>query len=81
MHEAFKSHRQLQLGMSIDDPNSDIVHYPQLQIGSRTLANGNYETEFRWIRSCRYFYEINLKTRTIVGWRFEGSEKDCAIVP
>jgi hypothetical protein len=48
---------------------------------SKTLFNGNIENQYRYRGTCRYFFEVDPKTRKIVGWRFEGSERDCEIVP
>jgi hypothetical protein len=45
------------------------------------MLNGNIENEYRFRGTCRYFYEIEPKTGRIVGWRFEGSERDCEIIP
>lgn len=50
-------------------------------MGSRELPNGNVETNFSWRKHCPVFFEINPATRIIVGWRFEGNERDCEIVP
>ncbi len=80
-HENFKSHMQFNVGKRADDPSSYLSRYPQRIAGSRTLANGNIETEYRRSDTCRVFFEIDDKTRIIVGWRFEGSERDCEIVP
>lgn len=80
-HENFKSHMQFNVGKKIDDPTSYLSRYPQLIVGSHSAPNGNIETEFRGRGGCRIFFEVDAKTRTIVGWRFEGSEHDCEIVP
>jgi hypothetical protein len=66
----------------MDDPTSDLSHYPEWIAGRRVLPSGNIEIEFLGRgKACPVFFEIDAKTRIIVGWRFEGSERDCEIVP
>ena len=70
-----------QVGKSLDASSL----YERRKIGSRTLPSGNIETEYLHGKGrrgiCRVFYEIDPKTRIIVGWRYEGDEKACAISP
>lgn len=80
-HENFKNFLRSNLGKSIDDPSSDVARYPQLLVDSKLLPNGDIENQYRWRGSCRYYFEIDQQTHKIVGWRFEGSERDCEIVP
>lgn len=80
-HENFKNIMQSNVGKRADNPSSDISRYPQWVMGSRELPNGNIETNFSWRKHCPVFFEINPATRIIVGWRFEGNERDCEIVP
>lgn len=80
-HENFKSAMQSNIGKKEDSSASYLSRYPEDVLGSSGLTNGNIETEFFQSRKCRVFFEIDPKTRIIVGWRFEGSEKDCEIVP
>jgi hypothetical protein len=81
-HENFKTIMQNNVGKRADDPTSHVSRFPpEWVIGSRLLPNGNIETEYARREACRVFFEINPKTRIIVGWRFEGSERDCEIVP
>lgn len=82
-HRNFKNFMQLDIGLSVDDPDAYRNRYPGDLLRSRTLPNGNIEEEFetgRWGR-CRVFFEIDNKARSIVGWRYEGSEEDCSIPP
>jgi len=72
---------EFNVGSSIDKPREPGVALPKYLLGSRTLQNGNIENEYQDRGTCRYFFEFNPETRIIVGWRYEGSEKDCAIVP
>ena len=54
-----------------------------LFVTTRHLSNGNIEEEFRGGRghTCRIFFEINEESQRIVGWRYEGTDDDCAVVP
>lgn len=79
-HENFKGHMRGNVGKKIDGPSTLWVK-PDRYVGTRQLSNGNTEKEYKLRGTCRYFFEFNPETRVIVGWRFEGSEKDCAIVP
>lgn len=80
-HENFKMHMNAKIGMSIDSPPRITGIDPEDLISSTTLPNGNLESTYRYRGTCRYSFEYNSKTRIIVGWRFEGSEHDCEIVP
>lgn len=80
-HQNFSKTMRLDIGKSVDDPTLSGWMQSQRLIGHQTLPNGNVENAYRFRGTCRYFYEINPKTRIIVGWRFEGSERDCEIVP
>jgi len=80
-HENFKDHMRCTVGESIDDPRSWGYPYPDRYLGSKSLPNGNIENEYQYIRTCRYFFEYDPETRTIVNWRFEGKESDCVINP
>lgn len=80
-HENFKGFHERDVGKSADDPSTSVSRYPQKLIGTRKLQNGNIENEYFLRGTCRYFYEIDPKTRLIVRFRFEGNVKDCGIVP
>ena len=80
-HENFKSFMKSNVGKKTDDPSSDVARYPETLIGSEVLANGNAEYEYQFVADCSSFFEIEKETNKIVGWRFEGSEADCVIVP
>jgi hypothetical protein len=79
-HENFKSHMSRNIGRNIDDPATIWVN-PHALVASKSLPNGNIENEYRLYGSCRYFFEVDARTRKIVSWRFEGSEHDCIINP
>jgi hypothetical protein len=80
-HENFKEALYESIGQSIDNvPSYSWPHEKDL-VSSKLLPNGNIEKEYKYLRSCRYIFEINPKTRTIVGARFEGKETDCVINP
>lgn len=79
-HENFKQHMSHNVGKRIDDPRLNWVNQRVL-IGSTTLPNGNIENEYRFRETCRYFFEVDPKSRVILRWRFQGTERDCQIVP
>jgi len=79
-HENFKVHMRSDIGESVDAPNTWAgPHFRAIDV--KVLPNGNIENEYEFRGSCRYFFEFNPETRIIIGWRFEGREKDCAIMP
>lgn len=79
-HENFRQHMRSDVGRSLDDPHTWAgPHFKPISV--RELPNGNVENEYEFRGTCRYFFEFNPETRIIFAWRFEGSEKDCAIVP
>lgn len=80
-HENFNMILGQSVGKSIDAPPTLTNAYSRRLLRSDILENGNVENEYRYRGSCRYFYEIDPKTRLIVGFRFVGSEADCAIEP
>ena len=82
-HQNLKNIMQLEVGKPIDDPYLTRNEYPGQRVASRVLSNGNLEEEFQAGRGsrCRVFFEIDNKAKRIVGWRYEGSDDDCAIVP
>jgi hypothetical protein len=82
-HENFKNIMSGQVDRKIDDPDIERNRYSNLRVGTKKLLNGNIEEEFRSGRGlrCRVFFEIDNKAAKIIGWRYEGSDEDCAIVP
>jgi hypothetical protein len=80
-HENFKNHMKDNVGRKADDPFSSIIRYSDRVIGKTALPNGNTEVKYRGRGTCITYFEVDSKTNIIVGWRFEGSEKDCAIAP
>jgi len=82
-HQNFRTIMQGQVGKSVDNPYTTRNRYPDRQLSIRQLVNGNTEEEFKTGRGlrCRTFFEIDNQAHKVVGWRYEGSEQDCAIVP
>lgn len=80
-HENFQMILGQSVGKNIDAPPRITNAYADRLLSSRVLQTGNLENEYQWYGACRYFYEIDSKTRIIVGWHFEGSERDCRINP
>ena len=77
------------------DPHETFINSHNAQIGQRgdrywrnrepeseslTLANGNTEHKYR-LGKCVFFREFDFKTGRLVGWRIEGDEQFCWIVP
>jgi hypothetical protein len=80
-HENFRDSLYGAIGRSIDNVPSYLWPDEKALVSSRLLPNGNMENKYKHLRSCRYIFEIDPKTRRIVGARFEGSETDCVINP
>lgn len=80
-HDNFKKHMEYHLGKKIDSPSSYVARYPQWVGGKTELRNGNEEVEFLQGKFCRVFFEVDKTTNVIIGWRFEGIDKDCVIAP
>jgi hypothetical protein len=80
-HENFRDHINGEIGKSTDNAPDYSFRHEKKVINSKSLPNGNIEKEYKYLRSCRYFFEINPKTHIIVGARFEGKESDCVVAP
>jgi hypothetical protein len=80
-HENFKSLMSHNVGSALDNPNVVGSTNPAYLMESKLLPNGNIENKYRGRDTCRIFFEFNPKTRIIVGWRYEGSDRDCVISP
>ena len=78
-HENFKAHMSSDVGKGIYDTHT--WARPDRYIGMTNLPNGNVENEYIFNGTCRYFFEFNQTTNTIVNWRFEGDANDCEIFP
>lgn len=80
-HENFKSILHSNVGRSLDEiPPTQFPHEKDI-ISTKKLPNGNIENRYKYRVSCVYIYEIDPKTRRIVGASFEGKETDCVINP
>lgn len=81
-HENFKKVMDRQVGKSADDPGAYLAYYRRLHVGTTLLPNGDTEEQYRAGRDpCRVYFRIDKASRKIMGWRYEGSERDCVIVP
>jgi len=85
-YKYFQHQLQAEVGENIDNvpPHSWQVR-PKL-VAIKPLLNGNteYLYEFENYRGlCRYVLEVDPKTRRIVGWKYEGEDKDkaCFLIP
>jgi len=81
-HENFKAHHATKVGRKVDDPDLIRTNYtnPRDLISTREMPSGIAEMTFGNRGTCRVTYQVD-GSKTIVGWRYEGSERDCAIVP
>ena len=79
-HEYFKTTVSGNVGRRISDPHTGWVGEDRYE-SARALENGNMEYKYHYVRRCFYFFEVEKNTEVIVGWRFEGSGKDCALNP
>ena len=81
-HENFIAVHSGKIGRYVDDPDMIRSNFmnPRNLVFIAHLANGRKEMIFFYRRSCRYIYEVD-ENRRIVSWRYEGLERDCAIVP
>lgn len=81
-HQNFKSIMSGQVGKDADSPSARAARNPGNLIGVKTLPNGHLEEAYSKGRgACRYYFEIDQSTRRVIGWRYEGSEDACVIVP
>lgn len=80
-HENFENRMQRHVGRSAEDPNNSINRYPENRGLTRNLPNDNIEQEYRFAPGCQVYFEIDKATRKIVGWRYEGTEQECVVVP
>lgn len=78
-HDNFKDHMRANVGRRIDDTRSWVR--PDRYLGSTVLENGNIENKYKYIRTCRYFFEYDPETLIIIHWRCEGQEGDCIVNP
>ncbi len=83
-HENFKVIMQSEIGKSISNPYiTRNVDRRNRLVKTTQLHNGNFEEEFKAGigTTCRVFFEIDNELQKIVGWRYEGNEWDCVIIP
>ena len=80
-HENFKAKLYSSIGQNINNiPPYRIPHEKDL-LDVKNMQNGNIEKAYKYIRSCRYFFEINPTTNIVVGARFDGLDTDCISTP
>lgn len=80
-HDNFKSRMERHVGRSIEDTNNSMNRYPENRGTSTNLPNGNIEQQYHFSPSCEVYFEIDKASQKIIGWRYEGNEIDCALVP
>jgi hypothetical protein len=80
-YKKFEDQLQSEIGKSIDDVPSYSWHVRPELVYTTPLPNGNieYHYVFENIRGlCRYVFAVEPTTRKIVGWRYDGEDKDKA---
>lgn len=80
-YENFKNILLTNVGRNIDDNYPGSWVNPEDLIDVTPLPNGNEEYRYKYLRTCRYIFEVDPGTRKIVGARFEDKESDCFINP
>lgn len=80
-HENFMDRMQRHVGRTAEDSNNSMNRYPENRGFTKSLPNGNIEQEYRFGPGCQVYFEIDKSSRKIVGWRYEGTEQDCVLVP
>ena len=80
-HENFKDHIYGEIGKSVDNAPDYSWRSKKGLLDAKVLPNGNIEQKYRYQGTCIYYFEIDPKTRLIVGARFEDSEGDCVVAP
>ena len=80
-YKKFEDQLQSEIGKSIDDVPSYSGHVRSELAFKTPLPNGNieYHYVFENIRGlCRYVLTVDPSTGKIVGWRYDGEDKDKA---
>ncbi|GEM_PF-2257972 len=80
-HQNFKNSVGWDIGKKIDDQSILMNRYPEDRGERAVLPNGDIEQTYRFRRSCLVYFEIDKSSQKIVGWRHEGTEQDCVLVP
>jgi hypothetical protein len=82
-HVNFKQVMDRQVGKKIDDPDAYPVFYRLRLLNTKQLPNGREQREYAAGRKgeCKVYFEVAPLTGRIERWSFEGSERDCVIVP
>ena len=80
-YKQFEDQLQSEIGKSIDDATSHSWRVRSELIFTKPLPDGNieYHYVFENIRGlCRYVLAVDPTTRRVVGWRYDGEDKDKA---
>ena len=81
-HQNFLNINGGMVGKNADAREVQGKRNPETRFQVTRLANGNLEEGYRLSRgACRYYFEIEERSRTIVSWRYEGSKDACAVWP
>jgi hypothetical protein len=80
-HQNFMYGLSTTIGQDIDNVPPYKWPHPEDFMNAKVLPNGNEEREYKYMGTCRLFFEVNLVTRKIVNARSEGRDDHCIIVP
>ena len=86
-YENFQNLNRRNIGRKVDDPSLVFMGWtnPKDLVKVVRLPNGHdeyhYIAGYKGQLTCRQIYEVDPKTLIIVGFRWEGTEKDCGIQP
>ena len=80
-HENFRHIMQVDIGKRMQDSTTNISRYSDQIYKRNTLSNGNIEIGLNHIGNCKVFFQVDHRTSIILDWRYEGSQKDCVVVP
>jgi len=80
-HDNFLAILKDTTGQNIDDVPPVMLPHKEDLIDSKILSNGNIENKYKFRGACKYFLEVDPKSRKIVGSRYEGNNTECIMNP
>lgn len=81
-YDVFKKKLDSSVGLQIGKLSSHHLGGDQRMIVDVIeVGDGKKEYRYKWIRSCRYVFEVNEGVGEILRWRLEGDLRDCYFNP